>query len=635
MADQNRPRPFMPMIGSGGHGWSQNFAIPSEKPQNFRATLMRLMTYLFPYKWSLIFVVLSSILGTVFAIFGPRIMGIITTQLYQGFLHKMHGLPGVNFVTIGHWLFVLAGLYIISALFNYLPRYIMAHVTQKSVFDLRQQLDHKLSRLRVSYFDTHPHGDILSRFINDFDNISSTLQQSLTQILQGLITFIGIIVMMLTISPIMTLTVIVTLPLSFYFTRIIAKRSQKYFALRQSILGQLNGHIEEMYTGHHVVKAFAREDEAIRHFDQINDQLYEATWKAQFITSIIMPLMNFISNLGYVLVSVTGAILVTQRQLQIGDILAFIQYARQFSQPINQLSGISNVIQSTMASAERIFDLLDAPEESSWTHVAFVNPIQGHVQFDHVGFGYTPHHLIIRDFTLDVEPGQMIAIVGPTGAGKTTVVNLLMRFYDVSQGSIRIDGRDIRQIRRDELHQLLGMVLQDTWLFHGTIRENIAYGKPDAPDSAIRDAAQKAQADHFIRTLPQGYDTVLNEEAINISGGQKQLLTIARAILANPPILILDEATSNVDTRTELLIQRAMDQLLKGRTSFVIAHRLSTILNADRIVVMNAGSIVEQGTHQELLRRHGFYWNLYHSQYHGAHSSLASSSSLGTSTEAF
>ncbi|PSR26766.1 MAG: ABC transporter [Sulfobacillus thermosulfidooxidans] len=634
MADQNRPRPFMPLIGSGGHGWGQNFAIPREKPQHFRATLMRLMTYLLPYKWSLTFVVLSSIIGTVFTIFGPRIMGIITTQLYQDFLHKMHGLPGINFMVIEHWLFILSALYVISALLNYLPRYLMAHVAQKSVFDLRQQLDHKLSRLPVSYFDTHPHGDILSRFVNDFDNISSTLQQSLTQIIQALITFIGVIVMMLTISPLMTLTVILTLPLSFYFTRIIAKRSQKYFALRQSILGQLNGHIEEMYTGHHVIKAFAREHDAIRHFDEVNEQLYEASWKAQFMTSIIMPLMTFISNLGYVFVSVTGAILVTQRRLQIGDILAFIQYARQFSQPINQLSGISNVIQSTMASAERVFDLLDAPEELSLTEIASVNAIQGHVQFDHVSFGYTPHHLIIRDFTLDVEPGQMIAIVGPTGAGKTTVVNLLMRFYDVTQGSIRIDGIDIRHMRRDDLHQLLGMVLQDTWLFHGTIRENIAYGKPGAPDSAIIAAAQQAQADHFIRTLPQGYDTVLNEEAINISGGQKQLLTIARAILADPPILILDEATSNVDTRTELLIQRAMDQLLKGRTSFVIAHRLSTIHHADRIVVMNAGSIVEQGTHHELLRRRGFYWDLYHSQYQTAPSSLTSSSP-GTSTEAF
>lgn len=614
MSTPNNPRSPLPMMGGGRHGWG-NWSQPGEKPKHFRHTANRLMAYFWPYKWSLLLVVVTTILGTVFQIFGPRVMGTITTLLYQGWIRKTHRLGGINFVAIWHLLALLAGLYVFSALLSYLPRYIMAHVSQRSVYDLRQQLDRKLARLPIGYFDSHPHGDILSRFVNDFDNISSTLQQSLTQVIQAIVTFVGVVIMMLTISPIMTLTVVLTLPLSFYFTQIIAKRSQKFFLLRQTVLGELNGHIEEMYTGHLVVKAFAREQEAITRFTEINDRLYDATWKAQFITSIIMPIMNFISNLGYVFVSVVGGVLVTQGRIQIGDILAFIQYARQFSQPITQLSSISNIIQSTLASAERVFDILDTPEEDQPLNPAHVDLVDGQVTFDHVDFGYSGNHLVIHDWNLHIDPGETVAIVGPTGAGKTTIVNLLMRFYNVIHGTIQIDGVDIQDIPRHELHQMLGMVLQDTWLFHGTIRDNIAYGKLNATEEDIMAAAKMAQVDHFVRTLPDGYDTVLNEEAANISAGQKQLLTIARAILADPSILILDEATSSVDTRTELLIQQAMDQLMTGRTSLVIAHRLSTIQGADLIVVMDAGRIVEQGTHQELLRRRGFYWNLYQSQY--------------------
>ncbi|MCL4493515.1 MAG: ABC transporter ATP-binding protein/permease [Firmicutes bacterium] len=612
MKPPERQRPLMPMMGGG---WGRNLGIPAEKPKNFQATAGRLMRYFLPYKWPLVFVVISTILGTGFSILGPRIMGNITTKLYQGLVRQTHGTGNIDFAAISHLLAILSGLYILSAAFTYFPRYIMAHVAQKSIYDLRQQLDHKLTLLPVSYFDTHAHGDILSRFVNDFDNISSSLQQSLTQIIQAIVTFVGVLVMMVLISPIMTITVALTLPLSFYFTRVIARRSQKFFLWRQTVLGELNGHIEEMYTGHQVVKAFSREPEAISRFTEINQRLYEATWKAQFITSVIMPVMNFISNLGYVFVSVVGGILVTLRRIQIGDILAFIQYSRQFSQPITQLSSISNVIQSAIASAERVFEVLDAPEETEIAEPRHLAHITGSIQFDHVSFGYTPNHPVINDLTLDIESGHTVAIVGETGAGKTTLVNLLMHFYDVTEGSIRIDGVDIRFIPRRELHHLLGMVLQDTWLFHGTIRDNIAYGKTGASEEEIIAAAKTAQVHHFVQTLPEGYDTVLNEEAANISAGQKQLLTIARAILADPPILILDEATSSVDTRTEVLIQRAMDHLMRGRTSLVIAHRLSTIQDANRIVVMDQGRIHEEGTHTELLKRQGIYWRLYRSQY--------------------
>ncbi len=599
-------------------GGPQGMAMIVQKPKNFKGTFMRLLRYFRPYAFRLALVLVATILGTIFSILSPKIMGNATTDLFDGISRKLRGLPGggVNFHQIGHLVMILAGLYLFSSLFNYFQQYVMAGVAQRAVYDLRKQVNDKLTRLPISYFDTHPHGEIMSRFVNDFDNISSTLQQSLTQLIQSVVTFLGVIVMMLTISPLMTLTVVITLPLSIYATKTIAVRSQTYFLSRQRRLGELNGHIEEMYTGHQIVKAYGHEDEALAKFDEINERLYESTWKAQFITGIIMPVMNFISNIGYVLVSVIGGILVIRKRIQIGDILAFIQYARQFSQPITQLSSISNVIQSTMASSERVFEILDEPEqEPDAANAVTLTAPAGRIQFEHVTFRYQPDTPLIEDMNLDVQPGQMAAIVGPTGAGKTTLVNLMMRFYELSGGRILIDGTDITQLSRDYLHHLFGMVLQDTWLFNGTIRANIAYGREGATEDEVVEAARAAQADHFIRTLPEGYDTVLNEEASNISQGQKQLLTIARAILADPAILILDEATSSVDTRTEILIQQAMDHLMKGRTSFVIAHRLSTIQDADVILVMNHGKVVEQGTHQQLLDLGGFYADLYNSQF--------------------
>ncbi|MCY0907660.1 MAG: ABC transporter ATP-binding protein [Sulfobacillus thermotolerans] len=599
-------------------GGPQGMAMIVQKPKNFKSTLMRLLVYFRPYWLRLLLVLIATILGTVFSIISPKIMGDATTDLFDGIRRKLLGMPGggVNFQQIGHLVWILGGLYLFSSLFNYFQQYVMAGVAQRAVYDLRKQVNEKLTKLPISYFDKHPHGEIMSRFVNDFDNISSTLQQSLTQLIQAVITFLGVIVMMLTISPLMTLTVVITLPLSIYVTRTIAVRSQAYFLSRQRRLGELNGHIEEMYTGHLIVKAYGNEDKALTKFDEINERLYDASWKAQFITGIIMPLMNFIGNIGYVLVSVIGGILVIRRRIQIGDILAFIQYARQFTQPITQLSSISNVIQSTIASSERVFEILDEPEQvDDVQDTEVLTHPRGHIQFEHVSFRYQPDTPLIEDMNLEVRPGETVAIVGPTGAGKTTLVNLMMRFYELTSGRILIDGIDITQISRDQLHHLFGMVLQDTWLFNGTIRDNIGYGREGATDAEIVEAAKAAQADHFIRTLPEGYDTVLNEEASNISQGQKQLLTIARAILADPAILILDEATSSVDTRTEILIQQAMDHLMQGRTSFVIAHRLSTIQDADVILVMNHGKVVEQGTHEQLLALKGFYAELYNSQF--------------------
>lgn len=620
MSTEDKHHPSSPTGRGPGMfgGGPQGMAMIVQKPKNFKSTLMRLLVYFRPYWLRLLLVLIATILGTVFSIISPKIMGDATTDLFDGIRRKLLGMPGggVNFQQIGHLVWILGGLYLFSSLFNYFQQYVMAGVAQRAVYDLRKQVNEKLTKLPISYFDKHPHGEIMSRFVNDFDNISSTLQQSLTQLIQAVITFLGVIVMMLTISPLMTLTVVITLPLSIYVTRTIAVRSQAYFLSRQRRLGELNGHIEEMYTGHLIVKAYGHEDKALAKFDEINERLYDASWKAQFITGIIMPLMNFIGNIGYVLVSVIGGILVIRRRIQIGDILAFIQYARQFTQPITQLSSISNVIQSTIASSERVFEILDEPEQvDDVQDTEVLTHPRGHIQFEHVSFRYQPDTPLIEDMNLEVRPGETVAIVGPTGAGKTTLVNLMMRFYELTSGRILIDGIDITQISRDQLHHLFGMVLQDTWLFNGTIRDNIGYGREGATDAEIVEAAKAAQADHFIRTLPEGYDTVLNEEASNISQGQKQLLTIARAILADPAILILDEATSSVDTRTEILIQQAMDHLMQGRTSFVIAHRLSTIQDADVILVMNHGKVVEQGTHEQLLALKGFYAELYNSQF--------------------
>ncbi len=597
--------------------------MPGEKPKDFKGTLKRLMEYLKPYRLQLLAVVLMSILGTGFGIAGPKIMGKAITELFEGSISKIKGVPGggVDFDYILHILLILAGLYVASAFFIYLQQLIMVGISQKTVYNMRKAINEKLSRLPLSFFDSKTHGEILSRVINDVDNVSSTLQQSITQMISAVVTLVGSVIMMLSISPLLTLVCVVTLPLSLIVTRFVASRSQKYFIAQQTALGDLNGHVEEMYTGHVIVKAFGREEESIKTFNEINEELYNASWRAQFISGIIMPLMAFINNLSYVIVAVTGGVLVTRRAIEIGDVQAFIQYSRQFTQPIVRTANIANIIQSTIASAERVFELLDEVEEVPDKKDAKVIEFpRGEVVFEHVSFSYKKEAPLIEDMNIHVKPGQTIAIVGPTGAGKTTFVNLLMRFYEIDSGRITVDGVDIRELRRGDLRSVFGMVLQDTWLFHGTIRDNIAYGREGATLDEIVKAAKAAQAHHFIKTLPEGYDTMINEDASNISEGQKQLLTIARVILADPMILILDEATSSVDTRTEVLIQRAMMDLMKGRTSFVIAHRLSTIRDADLILVMDKGSIIETGTHKELLAMKGFYADLYNSQFAGVES---------------
>jgi ATP-binding cassette subfamily B protein len=513
-------------------------------------------------------------------------------------------------------LLLALGLYVVSAAFTYVQQYVMSGVAQRTMYRLRAEVEAKLNRLPLKFFDSRTHGEILSRAVNDMDNLSSTLQQSLTQIITSVVTLIGVLVMMLVINPLLTVIVVLTVPLSLFVVTNIARQSQTYFRNQQRSLGQLNGHVEEMYTGHKIVKAFGREPQARETFRRRNAELYDAGWRAQFVSGIIMPLMRFVGTIGYVLIAIVGGVMITLKTIAIGDVQAFIQYAQQFTQPISQLANFANIIQSSVASAERVFDLLDEPEQQPEAAApAVITQSQGAVQFEHVKFGYAPDAILMEDLNIDIRPGQMIAIVGPTGAGKTTLVNLLMRFYEVNGGHIRVDGVDITELRRGDLRCLLGMVLQDTWLFNGTIKANIAYSLEHTTDEQIVRAAKAADVDHFIRTLPQGYDTVLNEEASNISQGQKQLLTIARAFLMDPQILILDEATSSVDTRTEMQIQRAMAELMKGRTSFVIAHRLSTIRGADLILVMNHGTIIETGTHEELLAANGFYADLYLSQF--------------------
>ncbi|MCM3041045.1 ABC transporter ATP-binding protein/permease [Paenibacillus motobuensis] len=591
---------------------------PVEKAKDFKGTLKRLIHYLAPHKVQLLAVLIMAILSTVFSVLSPKVMGHATTKLFEGIMGKINGVPGasIDFQYVGQIILILIGLYLLSAAFGYVQQYLMAGVAQKTVYDLRREVNDKLNRLPLKYFDARTHGEILSRVTNDVDNISSTLQQSLTQLITSVLTIIGVIVMMLSISPLMTLIAVLTLPLSVLAITSIAKKSQKQFLRQQKELGELNGHVEEMYTGHNVVKVFGREQRSLDEFNEVNERLYQAGWKAQFISGVIMPIMNFIGNIGYVLVSVVGGILVTKGRINIGDVQAFIQYARQFTQPIAQTANIANIIQSTVASAERVFEILDEEEEVAEAAKPVALPqAKGNVSFDHVKFGYDPDKILIEDMNIDVSKGQTIAIVGPTGAGKTTLINLLMRFYEVTDGKITVDGVNITDMKRGDLRSLFGMVLQDTWLFNGTIRDNIAYGREGATEEEIIQAAKTAHADHFIRTLPGGYDTILNEEASNISQGQKQLLTIARAILADPAILILDEATSSVDTRTEVYIQRAMNELMKGRTSFVIAHRLSTIKDADLILVMNQGTVIEKGTHAELLAEGGFYSDLYNSQF--------------------
>ncbi len=567
-ARQQRPTGGPPAGRPGaspmGGGWGA-MGRPVEKAKNFKGTLRRLLGYVAPYTARLFVVFVFAVIGTVFNIVGPKIMGQATTKIFEGLVAKMTAahlhrpIPKMDFGAIEQIVLTLIVLYLISAIFNYAQQYIMAGIAQKIVYDMRKDVENKLARLPLKFYDARTHGEILSRVTNDVDNIATTLQQSLTQLITSVVTLVGVVVMMLSISPLLTLIVVITLPLYVLVTTQVAKRSQRYFAAQQKELGELNGHVEEMYTGHAIVKAFGHETESIERFDAINERLYSAGWKAQFVSGVIMPLMNFVSNIGYVLVSVVGGIMVARGQIAIGDIQAFIQYSQQFTMPIVQTANIANIIQSTVASAERVFELLDETEEipDSATAATIAHP-RGEVAFEGVDFSYSADTPLIEDMNIDVKQGQTIAIVGPTGAGKTTLVNLLMRFYEINRGSITVDGVDIRNVARGSLRSIFGMVLQDTWLFNGTIRDNIAYGRLGATEDEIVDAAKAAHADHFIRTLPDGYDTILNEEASNISQGQKQLITIARAILADPAILILDEATSSVDSRTEVLIQRAM-----------------------------------------------------------------------------
>jgi len=631
----------------GGFGGGRAFGASAEKPKDFKGTLKRLITYLKPQAVPMLLVIIFTILSVTFTVLSPRVMGKATNKLFEGviskqlppgmtkdqviFLLKLRGQSqlaemisamdltpgkGVDFNALLHILLTLLALYALAAFFQWLQQYTMAGVAQNIVYSLRREVDSKLARLPLKYYDNHSHGDILSRVTNDVDNIAHTLQQSITQIVHAIAVVVGVLIMMFSISSLLSWISLTIIPLSFLVTMVIIRRSQKYFIAQWDSTGALNGHIEETFTGHNIVEAFNQQEKTIERFDKENERVYESSFKAQFISSIIRPAVNFLNNLNYVLVCVIGGIRVTKGLITLGDVQAFIQYSRQFTQPVIQVASIVNILQSTIASAERVFELLDEKEEVPDTENPVVlEDIKGHVRFEHVYFSYTPDAPLIEDMNLEAKPGETVAIVGPTGAGKTTLVNLLMRFYEIDSGRITIDGVDIRDMRRDDLRKIFGMVLQDTWLFNGTIRDNIAYGKEGATDEEIRAAAQAAYVDHFVRTLPQGYDTVLTEDASNISQGQKQLLTIARAFLANPKILILDEATSSVDTRTEMLIQKAMAELRKGRTSFIIAHRLSTIRNADTILVMNKGRIVEQGNHEELMAAHGFYYDLYMSQF--------------------
>ena len=615
--DAARTPPPRDMFGGRPIG---GLGMPTQKAKDFKGTLIRLLGYLRPHRTALAVVILAGAVGTVFSVVGPKILGMATTKVFEGFVAKARGVPGaaIDFDYIESILLWLIVLYSVGNAFQYLMQYLMADVAQSTVYAMRREVEAKFDRLPLKFFDARTRGEVMSRAVNDLDSISSTLQQNLTQLLTSALTLIGVIVMMLTISWILTLVIVLTLPLSIVVVARIAKRSQKFFMKQQVALGAMNGHVAEMYAGHTIVTAFGSEQKSIATFDTLNQTYFDSAWRAQFVTGIIWPTMMFVGNIGYVLVSVIGGVLVTRRAIAIGDVQAFVSYARQFNMPISQLSGIANVIQLTIVSAERVFELLDEPEETpdAADALAIAAP-RGAVQFDAMSFRYKPDVPLIENMSIDVTPGQMIAIVGPTGAGKTTLVNLLMRFYDVDSGAIRVDGVDVRQLKRGALRRMFGMVLQDTWLFSGTIRENIGYGRERAGEDEIVTAARAAQADHFIRTLPDNYDTPINEEASNLSQGQKQLLTIARAFLADPAVLILDEATSSVDTRTEILIQRAMSELMRGRTTFVIAHRLSTVRNADVILMIEHGRIVERGTHDELLAAKGPYAELYRSQFAG------------------
>lgn len=588
----------------------------SEKSHNFKPTMRKLIGYLSDYKISLIIVLIFAIVSTVFSIVGPKILGKATTKLFEGVMKKISGTGGIDFNYIGNIIVLLAVLYLISSVFAYVQGWIMSGISMKVSYKFRKDISEKINRMPLGYFDRTNHGEVLSRVTNDVDTLSQTLNQSLGQIITSVITVIGVMIMMFTISWQMALAAFCIIPVSMLLIAVIVRHSQRYFKQQQDYLGNLNGHVEEMYGGHIVVKAFNGEKESIDKFDCMNRKLFGAAWKSQFLSGIMMPVMNFVGNLGYVAICILGGWLAAKRAIEVGDIQAFTQYVRSFTQPISQIANISNILQQTAASAERIFEFLEEEEEPAETSDP-VKPdnIEGSVEFRNVRFGYDLEKIIINDFTAVIKPGQRIAVVGPTGAGKTTIIKLLMRFYDINEGSIFIDGKDIRDFTRSDLRSIFGMVLQDTWLYNGSIMENIRYGRLDASDDEVIEAAKAAHVDEFVHALPDGYNMILNEEVTNVSQGQKQLLTIARAILADPRILIFDEATSSVDTRTEVQIQRAMDNLMKNRTSFIIAHRLSTIRNADLILVMDHGDIVEQGSHRELLEKGGTYSNLYNSQF--------------------
>ncbi len=602
-----------PMRGRGPMGQGM---MPGEKAKNFKGSVGKLLNYMGRYKIALAFVLVFAICSTAFNIVGPKILSKATTEIFNGLLSKLSGGDGIDFGKIGRILLILIGIYAVSACFSFIQGWLMTGISQKMCFRMRKEISEKINRMPLEYFESRTVGEVLSRITNDVDTLGMSLNQSVTQLITSVTTIIGIMIMMLSISPLMTLIAIVILPVSMILITTVVRSSQKYFRTQQEYLGHINGQVEEVYSGQNIVKAFDREEEVLKEFSETNDTLYASAWKSQFFSGMMQPIMNFVGNLGYVAVAVVGGYLTIRGTIEIGDIQAFIQYVRQFTQPISQVAQVSNMLQSMAAASERVFEFLAEPEEE----ITVENPVhlenpEGSVSFQNVRFGYKPDKMVIHDFSCDVKPGQMVAIVGPTGAGKTTMVKLLMRFYDVNSGNILVDGHNIKDFNRGELRELFGMVLQDTWLFKGTIMENIRYGRLDATDEEVIEAAKAAHAHRFIQTLPGGYQMELNEDASNVSQGQKQLLTIARAILADNPILILDEATSSVDTRTEERIQKAMNNLMRGRTSFVIAHRLSTIRDADVILVMRDGDIVEQGNHEELLRKGGFYADLYNSQF--------------------
>ncbi|MEE1100378.1 MAG: ABC transporter ATP-binding protein [Agathobacter sp.] len=602
----------------GGHGPMGGMA-PGDKPKDFKGSMKKLINYLGRYWIAIIVVMIFAAISTIFAVAGPKIMGKATTKLAEGLMAKISGTGSIDFDYIAKILLITLGLYAFSACFSFIQGIIMTGITQKTCYRLRKDISEKINRMPMKYFESRTYGEVLSRITNDVDTLGQSLNQSVTQIITSVATLIGTLIMMLSISPLMTLIALVILPISVFLISLVIKKSQKYFMDQQEYLGHINGQVEEVYGGHLVIKAYNKEKETLDEFKKTNDILYQSAWKSQFLSGLMMPIMNFVGNLGYAGVAISGGILAIKNVITIGDIQAFIQYVKSFTQPIQQIAQVANQLQSMTAASERVFEFLGEDEED----VKVDNPvkldkIEGAVEFEHVHFGYNEDQIIINDFSAKVEPGQQIAIVGPTGAGKTTMVKLLMRFYDVNEGSIKVDGHDVRAFNRQELRDAFGMVLQDTWLFQGTIMENIRYGRLDATDEEVIAAAKAAHAHHFIQTLPGGYNMELNEDASNVSQGQKQLLTIARAILADNRILILDEATSSVDTRTEIRIQKALDNLMRGRTSFVIAHRLSTIKNADLILVMKDGDIIEQGNHDELIRLNGFYAELYNSQFEEA-----------------